>query len=65
MRGHFVNVPRDLSEGAQLDGAGVWQLFWRIHVPLAMPAISSLAILLFLWTWNQLLLTIVLVNDPT
>jgi len=65
MRAHFVNMPRDLSEGAQLDGAGVWQLFWRIHVPLAMPAISSLAILLFLWTWNQLLLAIVLVSDPT
>jgi raffinose/stachyose/melibiose transport system permease protein len=64
MRAHFVNMPRDLSEGAQLDGAGVWQLFWRIHVPLAMPAISSLAILLFLWTWNQLLLAIVLVSDP-
>ena len=41
------------------------QLFWLIHVPLAMPAISSLAILLFLWTWTQLLLAIVLVNDPT
>src|SRR3954452_19119253 len=58
-------MPRDLSEGARLDGAGVWQLFWRIHVPRPMPAISSLAILLFLWTWNQLLLAIVLVNDPT
>ena len=48
-----------------MDGANVWQLFWRIHVPLAMPAISSLAILLFLWTWNQFLLAIVLVDDPT
>jgi raffinose/stachyose/melibiose transport system permease protein len=64
MRAHFVNMPRDLSEGAQLDGANTWQLFWRIHVPLAMPAISSLAILLFLWTWNQFLLAIVLVDDP-
>jgi raffinose/stachyose/melibiose transport system permease protein len=64
MRAHFVNMPRDLSEGAQLDGANTWQLLWRIHVPLAMPAISSLAILLFLWTWNQFLLAIVLVDDP-
>jgi raffinose/stachyose/melibiose transport system permease protein len=64
MRAHFVNMPEELSEGARIDGANVWQLFWRIHVPLAMPAISSLAILLFLWTWNQFLLAIVLVDDP-
>lgn len=64
MRAHFVNMPKELSESARMDGANVWQLFWRIHVPLAMPAISSLAILLFLWTWNQFLLAIVLVDDP-
>jgi raffinose/stachyose/melibiose transport system permease protein len=64
MRAHFVNMPKDLSEGARIDGANIWQLFWRIHVPLAMPALSSLAILLFLWTWNQFLLAIVLVDDP-
>jgi raffinose/stachyose/melibiose transport system permease protein len=64
MRAHFVNMPDELSEGARIDGANVWQLFWRIQVPLAMPAMSSLAILLFLWTWNQFLLAIVLVDDP-
>ncbi|MEU8203843.1 carbohydrate ABC transporter permease [Streptosporangium sp. NPDC049046] len=64
MRAHFVNMPEELSESARIDGANVWQLFWRVHVPLAMPAISSLAILLFLWTWNQFLLAIVLVDDP-
>ena len=65
MRAHFVNMPTDLSEAARMDGANTWQLFWRIHVPLAGPAISSLAILLFLWTWNQFLLAIVLVDEPT
>jgi raffinose/stachyose/melibiose transport system permease protein len=64
MRAHFVTVPNELSEAAQIDGANTWQQFWRVHVPLAMPAISSLAILLFLWTWNQFLLAIVLVDDP-
>jgi len=64
MRAHFVGMPDDLSEAARIDGANTWQLFWRIHVPLAMPAISSLGILLFLWTWNQFLLAIVLVDDP-
>jgi raffinose/stachyose/melibiose transport system permease protein len=65
MRAHFVTVPDDLSEAARIDGARTWQLFWRIHVPLARPAISSLAILLFLWTWNQFLLAVVLVDDST
>ena len=64
MRAHFVNMPAELSEAARVDGASLWQLFWRIHVPLAMPALSSLAILLFLWTWNQFLLAVVLVSDP-
>ena len=64
MRAHFVNMPKELSESARIDGANIWQLFRLIHVPLAAPAISSLAILLFLWTWNQFLLAIVLVDDP-
>lgn len=64
MRAHFINVPKDLSEAAQLDGAGYWREFWYIQVPLARSSIMSLAILLFLWTWNQFLLPIVLVQDP-
>jgi raffinose/stachyose/melibiose transport system permease protein len=64
MRAHFVNMPDELSEAARIDGASTWQLFWRVHVPLAKPALSSLGILLFLWTWNQFLLAIVLVDDP-
>lgn len=64
MRAHFVNMASDLSEAARIDGANLWQLFWRIHVPLAMPALASLAILQFLWTWNQFMLAVVLVSDP-
>jgi raffinose/stachyose/melibiose transport system permease protein len=65
MRAHFVNMPAELSEAARVDGATTRDLFWRIHVPLAMPAISSLAILLSVWTWNQFLIALVLVQDPT
>lgn len=64
MRAHFVGVPRELSEAARVDGAGVLQEFRRIQLPLAMPSLSALAILLFLWTWNQFLLPVVLVADP-
>ena len=65
MRAHFINVPVELSEAARVDGSSTWQLFWRVQVPLARPAIASLTILMFLWTWNQFLLAIVLVDDPT
>ena len=64
MRAHFVNMPRELTEAARVDGATTWQLFWRVHVPLARPAMASLAILMSVWTWNQFLLAIVLVDDP-
>ena len=65
MRAHFINMPSELSEAARVDGASTWQLLWRIHVPLARPALASLGILLTVWTWNQFILTIVLVDDPT
>lgn len=65
MRAHFLGMPSELSEAARVDGASLLDLFWRIHVPLALPAVSSLAILFSVWTWNQFLLALVLVEDPT
>lgn len=65
MRTHFLAIPKEISEAARIDGAGPWAALIRVHVPLAVPALSSLAILLFLWTWNQFLLAIVLVDEPT
>jgi len=64
MRAHFLNVPQELGEAAEVDGASDWKQFWLIQVPIARPAIMSLSILLFLWTWNQFLLPVVLVQDP-
>ena len=64
MRAHFINMPRELSEAARVDGASTWDLFRHIHLPMARPAISALTILLSVWTWNQFLLALVLVEDP-
>lgn len=64
MRAHFVNVPAEMSEASEIDGASPWQQFWLVQVPLARPAILSLAILQFLWTWNSFLLPLVLVEVP-
>jgi raffinose/stachyose/melibiose transport system permease protein len=65
MRAHFVNMPTEISEAARVDGASTWDLFWRIHVPLARAPIVSLGILMSVWAWNQFLLALVLVEDPT
>jgi raffinose/stachyose/melibiose transport system permease protein len=65
MRAHFSNTEQALTEAATIDGANRWQTFARIHLPLATPAWSALAILYFLGTWNQYLLPLVLVSDPT
>jgi raffinose/stachyose/melibiose transport system permease protein len=65
MRAHFVNMPEDISEAARVDGATVWDLFWHIHIPIARPPITSLGILMAVWTWNQFLIALVLVEDPS
>lgn len=64
MRAHFVNVPAELSDASRIDGATAWQQFWMVQVPIARPAIVSLTILQFLWSWNNFLLPLVLIEDP-
>ncbi|HET9522154.1 MAG TPA: carbohydrate ABC transporter permease [Candidatus Limnocylindrales bacterium] len=65
MRAHFVNLPNEITEAARVDGATTWDLFWRIHVPLARAPMASLGVLMSVWAWNQFLLALVLVEDPT
>ncbi|HEY0117969.1 MAG TPA: carbohydrate ABC transporter permease [Cellulomonas sp.] len=64
MRAHFVNVPQDIREASALDGAGTLRALWHIQLPLARSAVASLTLLTFLSTWNQFLLSIVLIDDP-
>lgn len=64
MRAHFITMPGELMEASAIDGANRWQAFTRIQVPLAVPAITSMCLLLFLWTWNAFLQAIVLIDDP-
>jgi raffinose/stachyose/melibiose transport system permease protein len=64
MRAHFVNASGELTEAATIDGAGPWRALRHIHLPLARPALASLGLLMFLSTWNNFLLALVLINDP-
>ena len=64
MRSHFLGMPAEIEEAAQVDGAGPVRTFLQIQVPLARAAISTMVILSFLWTWNHFILTLVMIDDP-
>ena len=53
MTTYMRGIPRDLDEAAMLDGASRWTIFWRVILPLTIPAQSTLAVFTFLGTWND------------
>ncbi len=53
LRQFFLQVPRDLDEAAVIDGANSWQILWQILLPLAQPALATVAIFSFLTHWND------------
>ena len=59
MRNFMGSLPREIFESAYLDGASHWTAFYRLAIPLSVPAIASLAIFQFLWIWNDLLVALV------
>jgi alpha-glucoside transport system permease protein len=58
LRNFFVGIPKDILESARIDGANEIWIFLRLILPLGLPAIASLAIFQFLWTWNDLLVSL-------
>jgi len=58
----FRALPSDLFESAEIDGAGTLTVFFRIVMPLSVPAIASLVIFQFLWVWNDLLVALIYVG---
>ena len=65
MTSFFENAPRDLVDAAAMDGCNRWQTLWRVLWPLAKPSITTLIVLIFMWTWNEFLLALVLIQDET
>lgn len=59
LRNFFGALPRDLFESAYLDGASMMTAFFRLVLPLSVPALASLAIFQFLWVWNDLLVALI------
>ena len=64
MRQFFVNFPEELEEAAQLDGLSTWEIFWYIVLPLAQPALAAQAVFVFMGSWNNFLLPLVILSDP-
>ena len=65
MRAFFRSVPRSLIEAARLDGSSSWMTLWRIVLPLGRPAVLTMVVLVFMWTWNEFLLALVMVSDES
>lgn len=65
MAAFFRSFPRELIESAHIDGATRWQVLWRVIVPTAGAPIFALGTILFIWTWNNLLLAIVMMSEPS
>ena len=64
MQSHFSSVPRELVEAARVDGARDGSVLARVLLPISWPAITTLAVLVFMWSWNQFLLVLVMTQDP-
>jgi len=64
LRQFFMTIPLELSEAAKLDGCSEWGIFWRIIVPLSKPALTTIAIFVFIAQWNDFMGPLIYLNDP-
>lgn len=53
MRQYFITIPNDMDEAAKIDGCNQWQIFYKIMLPMAGPALGSLSLITFLANWNE------------
>jgi alpha-glucoside transport system permease protein len=63
LRNFFITLPRDLIEAARVDGATNFGIFFKVVLPLSVPALASFAIFQFLWVWNDLLMALVFIQE--
>jgi alpha-glucoside transport system permease protein len=65
LRNSFVGIPRDLLEAARMDGGRELRIFWRLVLPISLPAVAALATFQFLWVWNDLLVALVFADESS
>jgi ABC-type glycerol-3-phosphate transport system permease component len=64
LRTYYLTVPTDLSDAAVIDGCSEFGVFFRIYLQLALPALVTVAIFNFIWSWNDYIWPLVLIQDP-
>lgn len=57
-------IPRDLDEAARIDGCGHWSIFYRVVLPLMVPAIATTVIFTFIWTWGDFFTALIYLTSP-
>jgi raffinose/stachyose/melibiose transport system permease protein len=65
MRAFFRSTPGALVEASRLDGATSFATLWRVLLPQAWPAITTMVVLVFMWTWNEFLLALVMIQSDS
>ena len=63
LRNFFIGIPKELMEAARIDGASEWRIFFRLILPLGVPAIASLGIFQVLFVWNDLIVGLTLAQN--
>ncbi len=63
LSGFFKDIPRELDEAARIDGATNFDIYWRVILPLSLPALAALFILDFVATWNEFSIALVVMNS--
>jgi alpha-glucoside transport system permease protein len=62
-RSFMTTLPKAVIESARVDGAGHYQIFWRLVLPMSVPALAAFAIFQFLWVWNDLLIALLFLGE--
>jgi alpha-glucoside transport system permease protein len=63
LRNYMGSLPREILESAKVDGASHFQVFWKLMIPLSVPALAAFAIFQFLWVWNDLLVALIFLGS--
>lgn len=64
MSNYLGSIPRELVESGRIDGAGDFRVLRTLLLPISIPAVTTLAVLFFVWAWNQFLIVLVLMQSP-
>lgn len=64
MRQYYLSLPSDVEEAAMMDGASRFRIWWSIALPMSVPALATLGIFAFLFSWNDFLWPLIVITDP-